>query len=82
MGLMSTIFLLRLIHHDRVLCTNRDEYLSRPTEPAHWHTFESLESTAFSGQNVLEDVHVLSGIDTRAGGTWFGINNRGEVALL
>ena len=89
MGLLSAPFSCDLFRHGRVLCTNRDEYLSRPTEPAHWHSFESLnKSSAFSKQNVFEgksNVHaasVLSGIDIIAGGTWFGINTRGEVALL
>ncbi|KAF8488578.1 NRDE protein-domain-containing protein [Gautieria morchelliformis] len=75
-----------------VLCTNRDEYLSRPTERAHWHSFESLESHGFSQRHadegkssppeVIPRASVLSGIDTLAGGTWFGINNQGEIALL
>jgi uncharacterized protein with NRDE domain len=79
-------------NHIRVLCTNRDEYVSRPTVPAHWHSFESLKSSALLKDNFLEtkssasvatgEPFVLSGRDALAGGTWVGINKRGEVALL
>ncbi|KIJ64585.1 hypothetical protein HYDPIDRAFT_111952 [Hydnomerulius pinastri MD-312] len=58
-----------------ILCSNRDEYLSRPTEFAHFHSFEK------KGHSLQED-SVLSGIDVRAGGTWLGVNRTGKVALL
>ena len=32
------IFLILLVLS--ILCTNRDEYLDRPTAPAHFHSFE------------------------------------------
>lgn len=51
-----------------ILCSNRDEYLSRPTQPAAFHSF--------GGQPVL------SGIDVRAGGTWLGLTQTGKLALL
>ena len=51
----------------RILCTNRDEYLARPTQNACFHG---------------PDNGILSGIDLQAGGTWFGINRAGRVALL
>ncbi|KDQ15122.1 hypothetical protein BOTBODRAFT_32097 [Botryobasidium botryosum FD-172 SS1] len=59
-----------------ILCTNRDEYLSRPTLPAHFHSFEPIGTESAGGP-------VLSGRDIQAGGTWFGINKtNGRVALL
>ncbi len=73
-----------------ILCANRDEYLARPTLPAHFHSFEPLTTPAPSNDNVptvQEDVKnrgiVLSGRDVRAEGTWLGINqSTGRVALL
>ncbi|KAH9038322.1 NRDE protein-domain-containing protein [Lactarius pseudohatsudake] len=51
-----------------ILCANRDEFLGRPTLPAHFHSFEAL---------------VLSGRDMLAGGTWLGINRTtGRIALI
>jgi hypothetical protein len=60
----------------RVLCTNRDEYLARPTAPAHFHDFGSVEQSP-SGTG-----HVLSGRDIVAGGTWLGITRSGHFAML
>jgi uncharacterized protein with NRDE domain len=54
-----------------ILCSNRDEYLSRPTKPTCFHSF---------GRDV--DPHILSGIDVQAGGTWLGLNQAGKLALL
>ncbi|KAJ3507481.1 hypothetical protein NLJ89_g6280 [Agrocybe chaxingu] len=47
-----------------VLCTNRDEFLDRPTQNAHFHSFETqdLDRPASDGQ-------VLSGRDVQAGGS-------------
>ncbi|KZV89996.1 DUF833-domain-containing protein [Exidia glandulosa HHB12029] len=53
-----------------ILGANRDEFLARPTQAAHFHAFGE------SGDGVL------SGIDIRAGGTWLGINRDGRVAVL
>lgn len=50
----------------RMLCTNRDEFLVRPTQTAHFHS---------AGR-------ILSGIDVQAGGTWCGLSTTGRVALL
>jgi len=62
-----------------ILCTNRDEYLSRPTLPAHFHSFEPTDAEGA----VSSSGPVLSGRDIQAGGTWFGINKvNGRVALL
>ncbi|KAI0357579.1 DUF833-domain-containing protein [Trametes cingulata] len=59
-----------------VLCSNRDEYLSRPTAPAHWHSFGPI--------SVVDNREgpVLSGRDLLAGGTWAGVSRSGRVALL
>ncbi|KAM6503492.1 NRDE domain containing protein [Amanita muscaria] len=57
-----------------ILCTNRDEYLERATQNAHFHNFgEKTED---------HPADVLSGLDVRAGGTWLGIGQNGRVALL
>lgn len=61
---------------DSILCSNRDEFLSRPTEHAHFHSFGHLPEPSEQG------AFVLSGRDLQAGGTWFGINRAGRVALL
>ncbi|HYB50382.1 MAG TPA: NRDE family protein [Burkholderiaceae bacterium] len=50
-----------------VIAANRDEFYTRRTRPAAWW-----------GQSVS----ILAGRDEEAGGTWFGINRRGRVALL
>ena len=73
-----------------ILCANRDEYLARPTLPAHFHSFEALTAPAPSDDTVpvVQDdpknkVKVLSGRDVRAEGTWLGISqSTGRVALL
>jgi len=59
----------------RVLCTNRDEFLDRPTQNAEFHSFGNEVNTNSAGQ-------ILSGRDVQGGGTWFGINRSGRVALL
>jgi len=59
-----------------ILCSNRDEYLNRPTRSAAFHSFgHEAESAQGNGS-------VLSGLDEQAGGTWFGLNRSGKVALL
>jgi hypothetical protein len=73
-----------------ILCANRDEYLARPTLPAHFHSFEALTAPAPSNDNVpavQDDVksrgRVLSGRDVQAEGTWLGISqSTGRIALL
>ncbi|KAH9924345.1 DUF833-domain-containing protein [Epithele typhae] len=66
-----------------ILCSNRDEFLSRPTAPAQWHSFGPI------GTDVHGDAPadpgaptVLSGRDLAAGGTWLGINRTGRIAVL
>jgi hypothetical protein len=73
-----------------ILLANRDEYLARPTLPAHFHSFEALTTSATSNDTVpvvQDDLQskgtVLSGRDVRAEGTWLGISqSTGRVALL
>src|SRR5258706_4993344 len=55
----------------RILIANRDEYLARPTEPASFHSFH--HETEWK---------VVSGIDSKGGGTWLGINRTGRIAVL
>ncbi|KAF5377933.1 hypothetical protein D9615_006716 [Tricholomella constricta] len=59
-----------------ILCSNRDEFLSRPTQDAHFHNFEDVNEAGSAEGNVL------SGRDVIAGGTWFGVTRTGKVALL
>jgi uncharacterized protein with NRDE domain len=57
-------------HHPRyrlVLAANRDEFLERETEPAHFWDDAS---------------HLLAGRDRRAGGTWLGITLGGKLAAV
>ncbi|KAI9443438.1 DUF833-domain-containing protein [Lactarius indigo] len=72
-----------------ILCANRDEFLGRPTLPAHFHSFEALSQPASNPDGppaVQRDQgtgSVLSGRDMLAGGTWLGINRTtGRVALI
>ncbi|KAH9035605.1 NRDE protein-domain-containing protein [Lactarius hengduanensis] len=73
-----------------ILCANRDEFLGRPTLPAHFHSFEALsQPTPVSNPDapaVRRDKgtgSVLSGRDMLAGGTWLGINRTtGRIALI
>lgn len=63
----------------RILCTNRDEYLDRPTQDAHFHSFQRDESTLDTSP---VSGNILSGRDVKAGGSWLGLNRAGMVALL
>jgi len=59
-----------------ILGSNRDEFLDRPTQDAHFHSFEN------HARNPESPGSILSGRDEKAGGTWLGINRAGRVALL
>lgn len=48
-----------------IICANRDEFHHRPTAPAHFW---------------LPEQTLLAGKDMQAGGTWFGVNKRGQIA--
>jgi uncharacterized protein with NRDE domain len=50
-----------------IIAANRDEFTQRPTQTAH---FWSTQSDMLAGKDLL------------AGGTWMGINTRGDVAAL
>jgi uncharacterized protein with NRDE domain len=68
------------VSHARILCSNRDEYLARPTAGAHFHSFEPGPATL--PPDSTTSGRVLSGRDLRAGGTWLGLNRSGRVAFL
>ncbi|KAF9564146.1 DUF833-domain-containing protein [Agrocybe pediades] len=74
------IWTLRHPDYALILCTNRDEFLDRPTVTAHFHSF-GKEDTA-GAADVDNPGRILSGRDVQAGGSWFGINRSGRVALL
>jgi uncharacterized protein with NRDE domain len=50
-----------------IFAANRDEFLDRPAEPAHWWA---------------DAPHLLAGRDVRAGGTWMGITRTGRFAAV
>lgn len=49
-----------------ILIANRDEYYARPTRDAHW----------------WDETDILAGRDLEAGGTWLGVNRRGNFAAV
>lgn len=51
----------------RVIAANRDEFFARPTRPMAWWP---------------DRPGTLAGRDLAGGGTWFGLNRRGRLALL
>ncbi|THU92449.1 hypothetical protein K435DRAFT_672087 [Dendrothele bispora CBS 962.96] len=58
-----------------ILCSNRDEFLNRPTINARFHSFCNYQP-----KDSLNNI--LSGIDKVGGGTWLGMTRSGKVALL
>lgn len=50
-----------------IMAANRDEFLDRPAEPAHFWT---------------DAPDILAGRDERAGGTWMGITRTGRFAAI
>jgi len=50
-----------------IVAGNRDEFHDRPAEAAHWWT---------------EPDGILAGKDVRAGGSWLGVNRRGNFAVV
>lgn len=59
-------------NYDLVIASNRDEFLSRPTLSACWHSFTS---------SSYQD-RILSARDSTGGGTWLGITRNGAFATL
>jgi uncharacterized protein with NRDE domain len=49
-----------------IAIANRDEYYARPSRDAHW----------------WEDADIFAGRDLEAGGTWLGVNRRGQFAAV
>lgn len=62
-----------------ILCANRDEFLSRPTLDAHFHSFGANEQE--TSDHVARS-QILSGLDIRAGGSWLGVSRNGRVCVL
>lgn len=56
--------MLTKIFYFRVIASNRDEFLSRPSLRAEWHSFDDQD----------KDASILSGRDIIGGGTWLGIH--------
>jgi uncharacterized protein with NRDE domain len=71
------------------IISNRDEFLSRPTQAAHWWR-EDLDASAKgtqlgsqSGDLKLGAASwVLGGRDLRAGGSWLAMSRAGRIAIL
>ena len=66
---MCILFVALEVHpqYPLILCANRDEFHHRPTEPAHFWP---------------PDNQLLAGKDLEAGGSWLGVNRRGDIAAL
>ncbi|KAK9865405.1 hypothetical protein WJX84_012400 [Apatococcus fuscideae] len=66
---MCVTFLLLDSHPDLrfLLAFNRDEYLERPTQPAHWWP---------------DQPNLLASKDLKGGGTWLGLTREGRFALV
>ncbi|KAJ1019709.1 hypothetical protein NDA13_005934 [Ustilago tritici] len=67
--------------YDLVIASNRDEFLSRPTLPAAWHSFSS-PTTSSTSSSYEASHHILSARDATGGGTWLGITRNGAFATL
>lgn len=53
--------------YELIVAANRDEFYKRATKPAHYWE---------------EHSEILAGRDLEAGGTWMGVNTKGEVSML
>ena len=65
---------------NRILASNRDEYLDRPATPAGWHDFGDTPSRG----SISEEAWVLSGRDTSSitGGTWLGMTSDLRIGVM
>ena len=75
------------------IISNRDEFLGRPTQAAHWWPERSSDDGSSSPESTTEatpetrptfgrSAWVLGGRDLRAGGSWLAMNRAGRVAIL
>lgn len=66
---MCLVLLAHRVHprHPLVLVANRDEFHARPAAPMRWWS---------------DGATILAGRDLEAGGTWFGVDRRGRMALV
>ncbi len=75
------------------IISNRDEFLGRPTQAAHWWPELSSNDSACSPEGTTEaapeirstfgrSAWVLGGRDLRARGSWLAMNRAGRVAIL
>jgi len=65
---------------NRILASNRDEYLDRPATPAGWHDFGDTPSR----KDISDQAWVLSGRDTSSstGGTWLGMTSDLRIGVM
>jgi hypothetical protein len=76
----ALIFPLTTEACDSILCATRDEYLARPTLPAHFHSFEALStSTSAPAASSNNDGGVGVG---RASGNGNDIKSRSKGSVL
>jgi uncharacterized protein with NRDE domain len=73
----------------RILASNRDEYLDRPTTPAAWHAFEPIDQRStpplsVEQEGASDEAWVLSGRDagSPAGGTWLGMTSDLRIGVM
>lgn len=71
-----------------VLISNRDEFMARPTLPAHWYDRPERSAACDlddgdSASTPSSAHRILSGVDVTGGGTWLGIEAKsGRFGIL
>ncbi|GAA5926633.1 uncharacterized protein JCM15063_000327 [Sporobolomyces koalae] len=73
---MCIVFFTSTRTYSFVLASNRDEFLSRPTTRASWHSWSPPSIDRPSSRTSA--ARVLSGLDLEAGGTWLGLSTAPE----